>query len=251
MVLVVWAACAAVAAAGLGGAAAAPAVNLGAGLAGPSSRAGSWAAGAERMQGALHADLGSAELLLQGDLEAAKADLVSGGVGQLEAVQRLGPEDTSFPFWELSADARALAFKGAKWNHDKWVDDAKKWTEDWDSTYRHEQMDWKKWGKCTHGVDCWPDIKYFTRFSVAGSCDMKWKSKTGEKKFACSKPSINKGHCLLIPLEIETGLGLPLVIPVDVPLCLPDPDTISTLLSVLGGDYLAALGLLGIELPSL
>jgi len=243
-----WAACAAAAAAaaaaGLGGAAAAP------GGAGGLASAGSWAAGAERLRGALRADLGSAEVVLQGDLRAAQAELVAAGVAQLEAVKQLGPEETSFPFGELDADARALAFKGAKWNHDKWLDDAKKWTEDWDTTYRPAQMDWKDWGKCQHGVDCWPDIKYFTRFSVAGSCDLKWKTKNGEKKFNCAKPSVNKGHCLLIPLEIEPGIGgVPIVVPLEVPLCLPDPETLSTLLSVLNGNFLAALSLLGIDLP--
>jgi len=239
-----WVLAVAVAVAGAGGAAAAPAVG------GVATAAGAWAAGAERLRGALQADLGSAELALQGDLHAAQADLVASGVAQLEAVQRFGPEETSFPFGELDADSRALAFKGAQWNMDKWVDDAKGWTKDWDSTYRPANVNWKDWGKCKHGVDCWPDIRYFKRYSVAGTCDVKWKSKNGEKKFGCSKPSINQGYCLLIPLEIEPGFGgLPLVVPLQVPLCLPDPETMSTLLSVLNGNYGAALSLLGIDLP--
>lgn len=161
---------------------------------------------------------------LSADLRAVRSELVRTGAERLEDL----PEhvETAFPFHELSDEARELLQVAAN---------------------GEGGFELPKLAKCTPGSGgCFPwASRFYCRVAVAGACDLYFKLKPGygDRKFQCSRPSLNKAFCMDLPVEFPAG---PVVVPLTLPICLPDVRTLDALIRILSGDFLQILPLLGL-----
>lgn len=134
---------------------------------------------------------------LSADLRAVRSELARTGAERLADL----PEhvETAFPFHELSAEARELLQVAAG---------------------GEGGFELPKLAKCTPGSGgCFPwASRFYCRVAVAGACDLYFKLKPGygDRKFQCSRPSLNKAFCMDLPVEFPAG---PVVVPLTVPIC--------------------------------
>ncbi|QDZ24353.1 hypothetical protein HOP50_13g68910 [Chloropicon primus] len=89
---------------------------------------------------------------------------------------------------------------------------------------------------------CIPARRYFIRKSVGFACDLQLKKSVISPVdfFSCGRPGVSTALCLEWPIEIKAGS---FVIPLTVPICLPDSRAVEASLKILGGDLLAAVNL--------
>jgi len=89
---------------------------------------------------------------------------------------------------------------------------------------------------------CLPAKRYFIRKSVGFACDLQIKKSKSSPipRFACGNPGVSTALCLEWPIEIKAGA---FVVPVTIPICLPDARSVEAILNVLGGNLNAVLNI--------